>query len=46
MTADGYKSNGDPLGGKLSGSWADNAISVTGNWSNGFPLTANWTRAH
>ena len=46
MTADGYKPNGDPLAGKLSGSWADNAISVTGNWSNGFPLTANWTRAH
>jgi hypothetical protein len=46
MTADGYKPNGDPLAGKLSGTWADNAISVTGNWSNGFPLTANWTRAH
>ena len=29
----------------MSGNWADNAISVTGNWSNGAPVTANWTRA-
>ena len=45
ITASGYKPNGDPLAGRMSGNWADNAITVTGNWSNGFPLSGNWTRA-
>jgi len=45
MTADSFKQNGDPLSGKMNGNWTDNAITVTGNWSNGFPLSGNWTRA-
>jgi hypothetical protein len=42
---EGFKQDGGPLGGKMNGNWADNMISVTGNWSNGAPVTANWTRA-
>jgi len=45
LAVEGFRQDGGPLGGKMNGNWSDNVISVTGNWSNGAPLTANWTRA-
>ena len=41
----GYTPKGASLGGKMSGNWADNAISATGAWANGVPVTGNWARA-
>ena len=45
LALDGYTPNGRALTGNISGSWTDNAIMATGFWTNGAPLTANWTRA-
>jgi len=44
LALDGYTPNGRALTGNISGSWTDNAITGTGAWANGAPLTANWTR--
>jgi class 3 adenylate cyclase len=44
LALDGYTPNGRALTGNISGIWTDNAISATGSWTNGAPLTANWTR--
>ncbi len=37
--------NGGPLPGSVSGRWANNAITVSGTWSNGAPINGTWTRA-
>ncbi len=44
LSLDGYTPNGRVLAGNMNGNWADNVITATGAWSNGAPLTANWTR--
>jgi class 3 adenylate cyclase len=45
LALDGYTPNGRALTENISGTWTDNAITATGGWTNGAPLTASWTRA-
>jgi class 3 adenylate cyclase len=37
--------DGTPLPGTARGRWANDTIKVSGTWSNGAPVNANWTRA-
>ncbi len=45
VALDGYNQVGKTLVGSASGRWADNKISVSGNWSNNVPIDASWTWA-
>jgi class 3 adenylate cyclase len=36
--------DGGPLPGSARGRWANDTITVSGTWSNGAPISANWTR--
>jgi class 3 adenylate cyclase len=45
LTLDGFNLTGKKLEGTATGQWADNKITVAGNWNNGVPVNATWTLA-
>jgi class 3 adenylate cyclase len=46
VTISGFSpKDGGPLPGSARGRWANNAITVSGAWSNGAPINATWMRA-
>jgi class 3 adenylate cyclase len=42
LDLDGYNARGVPMSGTLNGSWSDNKITVSGEWSNNVPVDATW----
>ena len=44
LRINGHTPKGAELAGNMRGNWTDNAISATGAWANGVPVTGNWTR--
>jgi len=44
LSMKGYSTKGTELAGNMRGNWTDNAISATGAWANGVPVTGNWMR--
>jgi hypothetical protein len=45
VALDGFNPLGKAMVGSASGRWADDKITVAGNWSNNVPIDATWTWA-
>ena len=42
LALDGYTSKGRAMAGEVTGTVVDNKLTVSGNWSNGTPVSATW----